>query len=75
LAGTRAGALVVRLTAPPAEGEANAALVSFIADALALPRSAVRLLRGHSAREKLLQVLGASEADVLRLALHGKAER
>jgi uncharacterized protein (TIGR00251 family) len=67
LAGTREGALVVRLTSPPVEGEANASLISFIAGALRVARSDVRLLRGHKAREKLLQVRGVSQADVVDL--------
>jgi uncharacterized protein (TIGR00251 family) len=62
--GTRAGALVVKLTAPPVDGQANAALARFLARLLGVAPSAVRLVRGAAAREKLVRVAGlrASEA-------------
>lgn len=70
--GSREGALVVRLTAPPVEGEANAALRRFLGKALGVPASAVELVRGDRGREKLLRVSGLSASAVLeRLALAG----
>jgi len=56
--GTRAGALVVKLTAPPVDGQANAALARFLARLLGVAPSAVRLVRGAAAREKLVRVAG-----------------
>jgi uncharacterized protein len=56
--GTREGALVVKLTAPPVDGEANAALARFLARLLGVPPSAVQLVRGAAAREKLVRVAG-----------------
>jgi uncharacterized protein YggU (UPF0235/DUF167 family) len=56
----RQGALVVRLTAPPVEGEANAALGRLLGRMLDVPPSAVRILRGASGRDKLVAVAGAS---------------
>ena len=58
--------LKVRVAAPPVEGEANAALVRLIAKALALPRSAVRIASGESARLKMLEIDGLAEAEVRR---------
>ncbi|HEX6738211.1 MAG TPA: DUF167 domain-containing protein, partial [Vicinamibacteria bacterium] len=58
LAGTRQGALLVRLTAPPVEGQANAALAQLLARALGLPPSAVELRRGASGRDKLVWLRG-----------------
>jgi uncharacterized protein (TIGR00251 family) len=58
LGGIRNGALVVRLTAPPVEGAANAALVRFLARALDLPAGAVTLVRGDRGRDKLVRVAG-----------------
>jgi uncharacterized protein YggU (UPF0235/DUF167 family) len=49
---------VVKLTAPPVDGEANAALARFLARLLEVPLSAVRLVRGAAAREKLVRVSG-----------------
>jgi len=58
--------LKVRVAAPPVEGEANAALVKLLAKALALPRSAVRLASGETARIKVLEIEGIDEAEVRR---------
>jgi uncharacterized protein (TIGR00251 family) len=51
--------LRIRLQAPPVDGKANAALVSFVADQLGLPRSAVSVVRGQSSRSKVLRITGA----------------
>jgi uncharacterized protein (TIGR00251 family) len=58
VAGVRDGALVVRVAAPPAEGRANEALVRFLAEALDVPASSVRLQRGARGRDKLLLLDG-----------------
>ena len=69
LEGARAGVLVVKLTAPPVEGEANAALARFLARLLGVPPSAVQLVRGAAAREKLVRVEGLRASDArVRLA-------
>jgi uncharacterized protein (TIGR00251 family) len=66
--GERAGAIVIRLAAPPVDGKANAALTAFIAKAAGVPRSRVEIVRGASARDKLVRVTGVAE-DALRRAL------
>jgi uncharacterized protein YggU (UPF0235/DUF167 family) len=48
--------LKVRVAAMAAEGEANAALCAFIARSLGRPRSAVRVVSGHAARLKMLEI-------------------
>jgi len=61
--GERDGALLVRVTAPPVEGEANDAVVDLLAEALGVPRSAIRVERGTAARTKRVSVpLGAAPA-------------
>ena len=64
VAGTREGALVVRLTAPPVEGAANAALARILARALDVAPSAIELLRGASGRDKLVRVTGRTASEV-----------
>jgi uncharacterized protein (TIGR00251 family) len=64
IAGLREGALVIRLTAPPVEGEANAALLRFVAELLDVPRAAVTLRHGARGREKTLHVSGVDVATV-----------
>jgi uncharacterized protein len=61
------GVLSLRVTAPPDDGKANAAVCRLIADALGVPKSAVSVVRGHTARTKQLEVDGATPADVERL--------
>ena len=56
--------LKARVSAPPVEGEANAALVKLIAKTLGLPRSAVRIASGETARVKVLEIDGLDEAEV-----------
>ncbi len=54
--GLHDGCLRVRLAAPPVDGKANAALVAWLAEELGLPRRAVQVLRGDSARRKQLTI-------------------
>jgi uncharacterized protein len=54
------GTLRAWLTAPPVEGAANAALLALLAEQLRLPKRAVTLLRGETAREKLVAINGIS---------------
>ena len=56
--------LCVRVTAPPAEGGANTAVCELVARALDCPPSAVTVLRGHSARTKLLGIAGVTPAEL-----------
>ena len=67
--GERSGALVVRVTAPPADGKANAALCALVAKASGVAPSRVEVVRGHTGRDKVVRVEGAEEAAV-RAALH-----
>jgi len=48
----------VRLTAPPVDGAANAALVRVLGEALGVPASAVRLASGATSRHKRVEVAG-----------------
>ena len=68
--GERAGAVVIRVTAPPVDGKANAALCALVAERAGVPRSHVRVVRGMTSREKVVRVEGVEPA-VLRMALKG----
>lgn len=57
--GLHDGALRVRLHAPPVDGKANLALQAWLAEVLGVPKSAVELVRGASARRKQLRVAAA----------------
>jgi len=66
--GEHGGRLKVAVAAPPVDGEANRALVTFLAGALGVARAEVALLRGESGRRKTLRVTGVAAAAALRLA-------
>jgi len=57
--------LRIRVTAPPVDAAANEALLRLLADTLDCPRSKVELLRGHTARNKVVKVYGLTAATIL----------
>ena len=59
------GRIRVALTAPPIDGEANKALIVYIARLLGMPRSAVALVAGEKSREKTLEVNVPAAGDVI----------
>ncbi len=58
--GEHDGRLKIALAAPPVDGEANAALVEFLADLLGLKRAQIALLDGQTGRRKRLKLSGVS---------------
>lgn len=58
--------LKVRVTSAPVDGAANAALLAFLAKTLRIPRSAVRLTAGETARLKRLELDGLAPGDIAR---------
>jgi uncharacterized protein (TIGR00251 family) len=68
IAGLHGDRLKLRLAARPVDGEANRALVRFLADALAVTQRDVEILRGASGRSKTVQVRGAGPGAAARLA-------
>jgi hypothetical protein len=64
--GERAGSTVVRVTAPPVGGEANAALVRLIAKRAGVAKSRVSIVRGQRSRDKLVRVQGLDDAELRR---------
>jgi uncharacterized protein YggU (UPF0235/DUF167 family) len=64
LEGERDGALLVRLKASPVDGAANAALLRYLGGLLRVPPSSLTLLRGATARDKVLRVGGLTAADL-----------
>ncbi|MDO8185957.1 DUF167 domain-containing protein [Conexibacter sp. JD483] len=63
--GTRDGVLLVRVTAPPVDGKANAALCKLLAKELRVAPSTVAVIRGSSARDKLLRIDGIETSELL----------
>jgi uncharacterized protein len=62
LAGTRDGAVVVRLRAAPVDGAANAELLAIIAGAFGVARRDVEIIGGERSRHKRIRVRGIDQA-------------
>jgi hypothetical protein len=60
--------LRLRVTAPPAEGEANEAVRRLIAKSLRLPASAIAIISGARGRNKTVHIRGEADHLVPRLA-------
>lgn len=61
------GRIKVAVTAPPVDGEANAAVIELIAKSLGIPRSAVEVIAGQTSRRKTLAITGATLAQLEEL--------
>ena len=48
--------LKIRLHARPIEGQANVALIRFVAEKLGLAKSAVHITRGHTHKRKIFEI-------------------
>jgi hypothetical protein len=59
-------ALKVRVTAPPQDGRANAALEALLAAALGVRKSAVRVAAGHGSARKRVEIDGLERAEIER---------
>ena len=57
--------LRIKVTAPPVDAAANEALLRLLADKLDCSRGEVELIRGHTARHKVVKVHGLTATAVL----------
>jgi uncharacterized protein len=58
------GRLVVRLSAVPVEGKANAELVRYLGKLVGVPRSLLTIIKGKSSREKVVLINGSNVVEV-----------
>lgn len=68
IVGVYGDALKIRLSAPPADGAANAQLVAFLSDLFAVARWSVKILAGESSRSKIVEIEGITERAVRDVA-------
>lgn len=66
IAGERDGTLLVRVSAPPVDGRANAALCRLIAERAGVGARSVWVVRGARSREKVVRVAGIGAEDLRR---------
>lgn len=67
VAGEHAGALKVRVTAPPEKGKANRAVIELLAERLGIGRSSVTLVRGEGSRDKLFAIKGMKKEAIAKV--------
>jgi uncharacterized protein (TIGR00251 family) len=58
------GILRVRVAAPPVEGKANAALLTFLAKVLGVRKNRIEIIAGQRGLDKIVSVLDLSAEDV-----------
>ena len=68
VAGRYGDAVKIRLAAPPVDGAANEELVRFVAELLKVPKSAVTITAGHTAKRKTLEIAGVTPDAVNEIA-------
>ena len=57
-------AIKIRLTAPPVEGKANAALIDFLAETLNVRRAQIEIVTGETSRHKRVRVRGVTAREI-----------
>src|SRR5271165_2662785 len=72
--GTRAGALLVAVNAPPEKGKANAAIAATLAASLGCRLSEIALISGKTSRKKRFLVIGVTHDDLHRRLLAATAQ-
>jgi uncharacterized protein (TIGR00251 family) len=63
--------LKARVSVPPEDGKANAALIALLAKALGVPKSAIQIVAGQSARLKTVAIRSTSPELAARLSTWG----
>ena len=56
--GVHGDALRIKINAPAVKGKANRALIDFLAERLAVKKSEVEILSGHTSRAKTIKIVG-----------------
>ena len=62
VAGIRNGAFLVKVTAAPEKGKANAAVTALLAKTIGVPKSAFELVSGDTDRNKCFRLVSHAEA-------------
>ncbi|HXX80644.1 MAG TPA: DUF167 domain-containing protein [Thermodesulfovibrionales bacterium] len=60
--------LKVKLTAPPVGGAANEQLVEVLSEAFRIRRSAFRILKGLSSKDKVVEITGADDISNIHIS-------
>jgi uncharacterized protein len=63
--GMRGDAILIRLSAAPVDGAANAGLIAFLSDVLGVPRRDISLVAGEKSRDKRVRIDGIDEGTAI----------
>jgi uncharacterized protein (TIGR00251 family) len=66
ISGYKDGVLQVKIAAPPEKGKANKELVDFLSEVLGVRKSAISIIKGHTSRNKVLNIEGMGQEEVLK---------
>lgn len=58
------GTLKIKLTAPPVEGQANQAILKFLAGMLDIPTGNIEIISGKTSHNKLIAIVGLKQEKV-----------
>lgn len=65
------GALKIKLTSPPVEGEANRRCIEFLSKRFKIAKSRLEIIKGEKSKDKLIKIIGLEKEDVLKI-LHNE---
>ncbi len=66
LVGLSHGVWQVRVSAPPVKGKANREMLAFLGQILGVPKSSLRLIKGHTSRNKVIAIDGLTEEEITK---------
>jgi uncharacterized protein (TIGR00251 family) len=61
------GRIKIAVTAPPVDGEANAAVIALLAKRLGIARGHIEVIAGASSRKKTIKLAGVTPAQIAEL--------
>ena len=66
MVGFTEGVLRVKVSAPPIKGKANRELITFLSRLLGVGKGSVNIIKGHTARNKVVAIDGLSREEVMK---------
>ena len=64
--GLTSGVWQIRVSAPPVKGKANKELIAFLSRLLGVSKSRIGIIRGHTARDKVIAINGLSREEIMK---------
>ena len=64
IAGWRDGTLLVKVTAPPVDSAANAAVIALLSSVLGIPKRDITIVRGETSRVKQVEIASLTLEDI-----------